>query len=314
VSWIQNNISGVGKLLLFGVNMTEAVESIKPIDIGFERTCDCPPSHINCLNAKEWIKSQITIQTFYYEGRDVRDKDVHPAVFPIALPAHFIKLFTHKGELVLDPFVGIGTTLIAARDLERNAVGFDLKREYIEYSKKRLAQTSLTANSEQVLINDDALNIPQYLKPETVSLCITSPPYANMLNHKRLNKSIRGDLRNNKHYLKIQQYSLDPKDLGQMDHNQYSQTLTKIYKGIYPLMKPQGHVVVNVNDVWEDNKRHPTHTYVIDALEKAGFEFRNTMIWDKRDLVNKVGIFGWPSNFITLGATMEFVLHFRKPD
>jgi len=46
--------------------------------------------------------------------------------FPIALPKKCIELFTHKGELVLDPFAGIGTTLIAARDLERNAVGFDL--------------------------------------------------------------------------------------------------------------------------------------------------------------------------------------------
>jgi DNA modification methylase len=294
--------------------MTEAVQSIKPLEIGFQRTCDCSHSHINCLTAKEWIKSQITIQTFYYEGRDVRDKDVHPAVFPIALPAHFIKLFTHKGELVLDPFVGIGTTLLAARDLERNAVGFDLKKEYIEYAKQRLSQTSLTTNSQQVLVNDDTFNIPQYLKPETVSLSVTSPPYANMLNHKRLNKSIRGDLRNNKHYLKVQQYSAGPRDLGQMNHQKYSEALTKIYRGIHQLMKPQGHVVVNVNDVWENNKRYPTHIYVIDALEKAGFEFRNTMIWDKRDLVNRVGIFGWPSNFITLGATMEFVLHFWKPN
>ncbi|MCJ7633712.1 site-specific DNA-methyltransferase, partial [Candidatus Bathyarchaeota archaeon] len=43
------------------------------------------------------------------------------------------------------------------------------------------------------------------------------------------------------------------------------------------------------------------------------FEFRNTFIWDKRNLVNRVGIFGWPSNFISLGATMEFILDFWKP-
>jgi DNA modification methylase len=285
----------------------------KIITIGHERICSCPPGHINCLSAKEWLKSQVAIQPFYYERRDVRDKDIHPAVFPISLPAHFIKLFSHEGELVLDPFVGIGTTLLAARDLNRNAIGFDLKKEYVDYAEKRLSQTSLTSETRQIPICDDAINIPEYFEPETISLCITSPPYANMINNKRLNKSIRGDLRNNKHYLKVQQYSTDPRDLGQMDHESYANALTEIYKGIYPLMKSKGHVVINVNDVWENNKRYLTHVYVINALERAGFEFRNTIMWDKRDLVNKVGIYGWPSNFITLGTTMEFILDFWKP-
>jgi DNA modification methylase len=287
------------------------VETAK-LDLGYERTCSCPPSHINCLTAKEWVKSQVAIQEFFYGGRDIRDKEVHPAVFPIALPAHFIRLFTHEGELVLDPFVGIGSTLVAARDLNRNAVGFDLKREYVEYAEKRLSQSSLQHGAEQFAINDDATNIPNYLEEQTVSLCVTSPPYATMLNRARLNKSMRADLRENKHYMKVQQYSNDPRDLGTMSHDQYAQALTKIYTGVYPLMKPRGHVVVNVNDVWQDNKRYPTHLYVIRALEEAGFEFRNTIMWDKRNLVNNVGIFGWPNNFITLGTTMEFILHFWK--
>lgn len=259
------------------------------------------------------MKSQVAIQEFYYEGRDLRDKDLHPAVFPIALPSHFIKLFTHEGELVLDPFVGIGTTLIAARDLKRNAVGFDLKKEYIELAKKRLAQTTLTEETRQIPICDDALNIPKYLEDESLTLSVTSPPYANMLNHQRLNKSMRGDLRQNEHYLKVQQYSAHPRDLGLMSHEEYSDALTGIYEGIFPLMRPKGHVVINVNDVWEHNRRYPTHLYVLKAIEKAGFEFRNTIMWDKRPLVNRVGIFGWPSNFITLGTTMEFMLDFWKP-
>lgn len=51
---------------------------------------------------------------------------------PIALPKRWIALLTHRGELVLDPFVGSGSTLVAARDLGRNAVGFDLFPEYIQ--------------------------------------------------------------------------------------------------------------------------------------------------------------------------------------
>jgi len=304
--------------------MVQTIDNRKKLNIHFMKTCDCNSKHISCITAKEWVKSQVAIQEFpitedeikefYYEGRDIRDKDVHPAVFPIALPAHFIKTLTHKGELVLDPFAGIGTTLIAARDLGRNAVGFDLKEEYIEVSRKRLGQKKIVDDgTKQVAILDDAHNIPEYLEENTVSLCITSPPYANMLAHKRLNKSIRGDLRRNSHYLKIQQYSNNPADLGTMNHQEYSKALEEIYSGILPLMKKRAHCIINVNDVWENNKRISTHVYVLKALQKAGFEFRNTFIWDKRNLVNKVGIFGWPSNFISLGATMEFILDFWKP-
>ena len=283
------------------------------LEIGYQRTCQCPSSHIGCATAKEWVKGMVAIQPFYYEKRDIRDKDIHPAVFPLALPKHFINLLTHKGELVLDPFVGIGTTLVAAQDLDRNAVGFDLKEEYIETAKKRLNQSRLTQDSQQIAIVDESHNIPKYLEKETVSLCITSPPYANMLAHERLNKSIRGNLRQNKHYLKIQQYSNNPLDLGTMAHEQYAKALEEIYSDILPLMRPKAHCIINVNDVWENNKRILTHVYIIEALTRAGFEFRNTFIWDKRDLVNQVGIFGWPSNFISLGATMEFILDFRRP-
>lgn len=294
--------------------MTQALEITKPLNIGYAKTCDCPSNHISCVTAKEWVKGMVTIQPFYYKGRDVRDKNVHPAVFPISLPAHFIHLLTHKGELVLDPFVGIGTTLIAAQDLERNALGFDLKKEYVETAKKRLAQSRLGSQAQQLAVVDEAHNIPEYLEERTVSLCITSPPYANMLNRARLNKSIRGNLRGNDQYLKVQQYSDDPLDLGTMNHDEYSKALEEIYSGILPLMKPKAHCIININDVWWKNKRYITHINVIEALQRAGFEFRNTFIWDKRDLVNRVGIFGWPNNFISLGATMEYILDFwRSP-
>jgi hypothetical protein len=59
---------------------------VKKIEINYRRTCSCPDSHINCLTAKEWVRGQVAIWELYYERRDIRDKDIHPAVFPIALP------------------------------------------------------------------------------------------------------------------------------------------------------------------------------------------------------------------------------------
>ena len=62
----------------------------------------------------------------------------HPAPFPIELPQKFINLYTYKNDLILDPFLGSGTTAIAAKLLERNFVGYEIKEEYIEIAKNRI--------------------------------------------------------------------------------------------------------------------------------------------------------------------------------
>lgn len=62
----------------------------------------------------------------------------HPATFPKALPEWFIRLFTDKGDTVLDPFAGSGTTLVAARDLGRYGIGIDIAEEYCELMEERL--------------------------------------------------------------------------------------------------------------------------------------------------------------------------------
>ena len=80
----------------------------KTLKINYQKTCDCPANHISCITAKDWLRGMVTIKEFYYEARDIRDKTIHPAMFPISLPAHFIQLLTHKGELALDPFAGSG--------------------------------------------------------------------------------------------------------------------------------------------------------------------------------------------------------------
>jgi len=216
--------------------------------------------------------------------------------------------------LVIDPFVGTGSTLVAAQDLGRNAIGFDLKKEYVDLANSRLAQSSLfDKTAKQYAVHADAREIPQHIPENSVALCVASPPYANMLNRKRLNKTYRTDLRKNEHFEKNLQYSTDPRDLGVLKAEQYAAAMADIYKGILPLLKPKAHCIVNVNDLWEDNRRILLHIYIIEALQSVGYELRNIIIWDKRNLVNKVGIYGWPNNFITLSITFEYILDFWRP-
>jgi len=279
--------------------------------INHTRTCSCPTNHINCLTAKEWIKCQLGVWQFVYESRDIRNKNVHPATFPIALSKRIISLFTHEGELVLDPFVGSGTTLVAARDLNRNAIGFDLQEKYIDICAERLNSNNLFNRAQQVAIQDDARNIPIYLDHETVSLIWTSPPYANLLNRKRLNKSRRD--RRNEQFGRIEQYSQDPNDLGTMPLKEYTLNIGSIFEALLPLLKPKAHCVINVPDMWWEDQRITIHVSLIEELRKRGYELRNIIIWDRTNIVNKVGIFGWPSNYITMGTTFEYLLDFWRP-
>jgi len=288
----------------------------KPLRIGGIKTCQCPPNHLNCMTPKEWIKSQIGVWKFYYEKRDIRDKTVHPAVFPISMAKQVISLFTHKGELLVDPFAGAGTALLAARELGRNAVGFDINQKYVDIAKQRLTQQVMN-DGQQLMINDDARNISEYFEKESISLLFTSPPYSNLLNRPRLNKSRRGDERLNGQHLKVEQYSQNHNDLGTLQPEEYKKAMRDIYASLLPMLQTRGHNVINVPDFWVSDKnggrRVPLHIQICEAMEEAGYELRNTIIWDRTDIVNRVGIFGWPSNYITMGTTFEYLLDFWKP-
>jgi len=66
--------------------------------------------------------------------------DTHVAVYPIELVKYFIKGSTKEGDVVLDPFMGTGTTGVAAKQLGRNYIGFDLQQDYIDVANKRIEE------------------------------------------------------------------------------------------------------------------------------------------------------------------------------
>lgn len=69
-----------------------------------------------------------------------KNKTIHPAVFPYELPYKHIKTWTNEGDVVLDPFVGSGTTVLAAIDLKRKFIGIDVSEEYVKLSKQRIKE------------------------------------------------------------------------------------------------------------------------------------------------------------------------------
>ena len=204
------------------------------------------------------------------------------------------------------------TSLIAANDLNRNAVGFDLQKKYVELCEDRLQKNGNLFNCcSQIAVQDDARNISKYIATEKISLIWTSPPYANLLNRSRKNKSRRD--RNNEQLGKVEQYSQDERDLGTMSIESYASAMGDIFEGLLPLLKEKGHCVINVPDMWWENRRITIHVSLIEELRKRGYELRNIIIWDRTNIVNNIGIFGWPSNYITMGVTFEYLLDFWKP-
>jgi len=213
---------------------------------------------------------------------------------------------------VLDPFVGSGSSLLAAEDTNRNAVGFDLSENYVKLCQGRLdTDPSIFASTKRIALCDDAAEIHRYLPNESVSLIVTSPPYANLLNRKRKNKSRRD--RKNEQLGKIEQYSQDPRDLGTMTLETYTKSMGNIFESLLPLLRPKAHCVINVPDMWWENQRITIHIALVEELRRRGYELRNIIIWDRRNIVNRIGIFGWPSNYITMGVTFEYLLDFWRP-
>lgn len=72
----------------------------------------------------------------------------HPAAFPEALPEWFIKLFTKEGDIVLDPFLGSGTTAIVARRMNRKYLGIEMMKEYCDIAKEELGELTASKKNE----------------------------------------------------------------------------------------------------------------------------------------------------------------------
>ena len=72
----------------------------------------------------------------------------HSATFPVELPSWFIKLFTKKGDVVLDPFIGSGTTAVAALRLGRSFIGMELNEEYYKVAINRMAKERITIEAQ----------------------------------------------------------------------------------------------------------------------------------------------------------------------
>lgn len=89
------------------------------------------------ITRDEFIEYSLGVWTF---GAESAKRIGHPAPFPEELPYRCLKMFSYKNDIVLDPFMGSGTTAVVAKKINRKYIGFELSKEYIHIAEERLKQ------------------------------------------------------------------------------------------------------------------------------------------------------------------------------
>lgn len=89
-----------------------------------------------------WLDRKMAYPTNVLHMATESSNKNHSAVFPLSLPTWFIKLFTESGDIVLDPFIGSGTTAVVAKQLGRKYIGIDILKEYCQLSETRVNRIS----------------------------------------------------------------------------------------------------------------------------------------------------------------------------
>jgi DNA modification methylase len=271
-----------------------------------------PKNRLNNLSPKEWIKFQ---KSWFIHNPPPRRKDVlrHPAKFPETLAQEFIEFFTQKGQFVLDPMAGTGSTLIAALRAGRNAIGVELNPHYVEIARQWLLeeQQSLPPESNPLniqMIAADARQIPHLLPSRGIPLIdyiLTSPPYWDML-HARGFETQR--LRRSSPDLDVK-YSNLPGDLGNIDsYDEFLEQLTAIYVNLKPILKPKAYLTIIVKNVKKGGKLYPL---AWDLASKLGqvYALKDEKIWlqDNQSLAP----FGFGSAWVS-NTFHHYCLQFRN--
>jgi len=251
---------------------------------------------MNDFNGKEWLQNSFSIWRDIKKNKEERALK-HPAMFPTTLAEKLIKIYTKNEDnaVILDPFVGVGSTMIAAQNLGRRGIGVDLNKEFCKISKKR---TNTRSGVE--IYNKNSKYLTEFID-EGIDLCITSPPYWDILNRLRT-----ADKKNSINY------SDSKEDLGNIkDYQNFLSELKKVYSEVYKLLKSNKRCCVIVMDIRKKDKFFPLHIDITKIMEEIGFELEEFIIWDRQQEYNNMKTLGYPWVF-RVNKVHEFICVFWK--
>lgn len=239
-------------------------------------------NRLNDLDPKSWLKFQ---KSWFVHNPPRRRKDVlrHPAKFPETLAQEFIEFFTKRGQVVLDPMSGTGSTLVAALRSGRHSFGIELNPEYAEIARQVIEDEiqELDGGAKDLLakvITGDSARAAELASENDVppiDYILTSPPYWDML-HAR--GAATQKKRRSAEDLDVV-YSENPGDLGNIqDYSEFLERLAAIYAALCPLLKSGGYLTIIVKNVKKGGRIYPL-AWDLASLLSQTYILKDEKIW-----------------------------------
>jgi DNA modification methylase len=255
-------------------------------------------------NPKHFQFETTTLWDFPSRGRWAVHKGNYRGNFPPELPRNLILRYTSKGGLVLDPFVGGGTTLIEAWLTDRKSVGLDISPLAVQMSKKMIEEMGILSKNEPnghliddykpIIVRDDVRDILKIMSDlnfgqSSVDLILVHPPYFDALKYTEYEN---GDL-SNIHNLET-----------------FCDELQKIAEDLYKLLKENKICAVLVGDVRKNGRIIPLGFQVMDRFQKAGFDLLYPIV--KKQHKDRSTAFYYGKDEINYLIAHEYLFIFTK--
>ncbi|MBR1688009.1 MAG: hypothetical protein IJ710_05670 [Prevotella sp.] len=255
---------------------------------------------LNELDGKEWIKFTKSWFKIAAKSRTKEQKD-HPAKYPEELVEEFVAFFTKTGQTVLDPFVGVGSTIVGAEHIGRHGIGIELNPNFFAVAQERVSPDA------RLILGDARQQLAQ-IEDESIDYIMTSPPYWNILRKKRGHSD-------SQHTGRVREglalyYSEDQNDLGNIDdYNRFIDELDGIFRQCADKLKRGKYMTIVIQNFRNDDGHYMTLAWDLAQRISAYCPFEGERIWLQED--KKLGIWGFRSSFI-LNIHHHYCLIFRK--
>ena len=266
-------------------------------------------NRLNDHSGAEWLYflNSVEVTNYSTRGKDGYAHHLrkqHPSPKPPQLMRKFVEFFTKEGQLVLDPFMGAGSTLLACSLSGRKGVGIDLSQEYVDLYKDVCKELGL---KEQKAIAGNSLHLKSLLpRGKKFDFILTDPPYGEMLSKKRT-----GERKKKNGVAEATPFTDSAADLGNMTRDAFLDSLLDVLAQSCGFLKERGYMAVFVKDLQPSNKEHNMlHCLVTNKLlEIPDLSYRGLKIW--YDATQKLYPFGYPHAFVA-NQFHQYILMFRK--